>query len=175
MLKAFYEQLRLMASSTDDKFHDHVRNRIGKAANPALQAELKDAILCVPEVISVISTLWSQLKTKSRVKELSSYFITYMYSPQDFIPENEANGLFGYMDDAYLTFTVYQVLADELQNTGILLSVEHQKLREQVVGYKSKIQSVIADEASKIQQMVGEILSGEDFVFSEHFIDPQDK
>lgn len=173
MLKAFYRQLRYLAGAKDDPFHVHVQNRVGKRAVAALEDELRKAILLMPDIMSRISVLWSRLEERSRVKEVGSYFIAYMYNPQDFIPEDEANGLFGYLDDAYLVSLVYDLLTEDLIHSGEYLSKEDEHLRKMVVGFKRKIKSVIPVEAAKIQQMIGEIMVGEDFTFSGLFCVPQ--
>jgi len=173
MLKAFYSQLRRLAAEKDDLFHEHVQSRVGKMAVSALEDELKKAILLMPDIMSRISVLWAQLELRSRVKEVGSYLMGYMYNPKDFIPEDEGSGLFGYLDDAYLVSLVYDLLTEELMRAGKHLSSEEEQLRKQIVGFKRKIKSVIPLEATKIQQMVGEILTGEDFTYSDLFCVPQ--
>ena len=44
MLKAFYQQLKQLASSEDDKFHKHVQKRLGSSNSASLERELKEAL-----------------------------------------------------------------------------------------------------------------------------------
>lgn len=169
MLKAFYQQLRHMAANTEDNFHVHVIKRVGENAPDSLVTDLKSAILLMPDVTSRISAQWSGLREHSKVKELGSYFMTYMYSPKDFIPEDEEHGLFGYIDDAYFVFSVYVLMTEELAKTKGKLSSEDHEFRDKILKYKAQIKAVIADEAAKIEQMIGEILDGEDFSFTKLF------
>jgi len=173
MLKAFFNQLRYLADNNNDLFHEHIQKRIGERADAAFVKELKETILLMPDIVARISVLWARLSERSSVRAVGSYFITYMYSPQDFIPENEANGLFGYLDDAYLACLVYNLLTDEILQSGAPLSKEDEALRKQLIGRKDKINSVIPYEATKIQQMIGEVLVGEDATFTSLFVDAQ--
>lgn len=170
MLKAFYQQLRHMAANTEDHFHRHVVKRIGaEGATAELESALKDAILTMPQLTSRISSLWGNLRHHSRIKSLGSYFMTYMYNPHDFIPEDEDHGLFGYVDDAYFVCAVYDLLIEELIKMKIPLSEEDLQLRENAVRHKAQIKAVIAPEASEIQRIIGEALDGEDETFSALF------
>lgn len=170
MLKAFFNQLRYLADHDEGLFHKHIERRIGDKASPELEAELKEAILLLPGIVSRVSILWAQLKEHSRVKEVGSYFIAYMYNPKDFIPEDDANGLFGYLYDAYLASLVYDLLTEELMHAGESFSKEDEQLRKKLVGAKKKIKSVIYEEATEIQKMIGEILVGEDATFTALFV-----
>lgn len=169
MLKEFYQQLRHIASNTDHNFHEHVAKRVGSGATESFENILKEAILKIPELTSAIISLWGRLSSDSKFKPLGKYFVTYMCNPKDFIPEDKAHGLFGYLDDAYFVFSVYELLMEELVRMGQSLTPEDQKLKDQALTYKAKIKSVIPEEASEIQQIIGEALDGSDETFKKLF------
>lgn len=167
MLKAFYQQLRHMANNTEDRFHEHVQQRVGEGATPELEKDLKEAILMMPNITSSISVLWGHLPADSKIKALGSYFMRYMFSAKDFIPEDEAHGLFGYIDDAYFALVVYELLVEELIRVKAPLSKEDLSLKDKASRHSAQIKSVIAPEASEIQQIIGEVLDGEEKTFVE--------
>lgn len=93
-----------------------------------------------------------------------------MYQPQDFIPENDRNGLFGYLDDAYLASLFYELMLEEIENSKQLrIRREDAELLRKVIGFRRKAGAVIPDEAIKIKDMLGELFAGEDAAFKTLF------
>ena len=169
MLKAFSNQLKRLANDPTDRFHYHVLNRLGKKATADLEEHLKQFVLLMPTLVSRIYSLWKRMRPTSKVKEIGSFFLAYLYHPQDFLPEDEHNGLFGYLDDAYLTALVYELVLEELTHSEVQLLRVDEELLKKVIGLKRKAAAVIPEEAANIQYMVGEILEGEDETFSRLF------
>lgn len=169
MLKAFSNQLKNLASDPTDPFHHYVFSRMGNRVIVDLEENLKELILLIPTIVSRIYSLWAKMRATSRVKEIGGFFLAYLYHPQDFLPEDERNGLFGYLDDAYLTALVYELVLEELGHSGTQYLSEDEALLRKVIGLRRRAAVVIPDEAANIQHMVGEILEGEDETFSNLF------
>jgi uncharacterized membrane protein YkvA (DUF1232 family) len=81
------------------------------------------------------------------------------YHPKDFLADDEY-GLFGYLDDAYLVAVVYERVMQELLEEGVALSREDLEFQEKIGKLKQTARSVIKEESRKIDQMVGQILEG---------------
>jgi uncharacterized membrane protein YkvA (DUF1232 family) len=159
MLAAIKEQLKTLASDPSDRFHFKVRERVGKKATQILEAKLKHFILLMPALISRIHQHWNHRKSKSGIKKLGGFLLAYLYHPRDFLSESE-QGLFGYLDDAYLVAIVYEAVLEELSQSGNGFASTDEKLREEVKNLQRAAAIVIPKEAEKIKKMVGEVLCG---------------
>ena len=164
MLTAVKEQLKTLASDPTDQFHHKIRRRVGKRATSILEKKLKQFILLMPILVSRIHQHWNRQKSKSEIKKLGGFLLAYLYHPQDFISEAE-QGLFGYLDDAYLVAVVYEAVLKELTEAGNQLASEDEKLRDEVKDLQRAATIVIPKEAEKINRMVEEILEGNRHTF----------
>jgi len=93
-----------------------------------------------------------------------------MYQPEDFLPENDRNGLFGYLDDVYLASLFFELMIEEIQDSKQLrIRREDAGLVRKVIGLRRKARSVIPEEAIKIQQMLGELFEGDETTYQSLF------
>lgn len=107
MIKAFQEKLRALSNDPQDPFFQQIRMFAGAKEAPRFEAPLRAMILRMPEMLSHISQ-WALNATASpQVRTHHQFVLTYLYNPKDFMPE-KTEGLFGYVDDAYLVSWVYQ-------------------------------------------------------------------
>ena len=164
MLTALKEQLKTLVSDPADQFHLKIRKRVGKRATHILEKKLKQFILLMPILVSQIHQHWNRQKSKSEIKKLGGFLLAYLYHPQDFISEAE-QGLFGYLDDAYLVAVVYEAVLKELIEAGEQLESEDEKLCDEVKDLQRAATIVIPKEAEAINQMVEEILEGKQSAF----------
>ena len=170
MLNAFQKKLDALTLDPDDKFERHVRERFGKNLPKGLAEELKSFIRLLPKIERRIFSLYVWLPPTSKVKEVGSHFLAYMYQPEDFLPENDRNGLFGYLDDAYLAALFYELMLEEIQNSKQLrIRREDADLVRKVIGLRRKARSVIPEEAIKIKQMLGELFEGDKTTYQSLF------
>ena len=88
MLNAFQKKLDALILDPDDKFERHVRERFGRNLPKGLAEELKSFVRLLPKIERRIFSLYVWLPPTSKVKEVGSHFLAYMYQPEDFLPEN---------------------------------------------------------------------------------------
>lgn len=159
MLRALKEQLKVLASDEDNKFHETLRKRVGKKATELFEKRTKQLILLMPDVIERIHYYYGHLqKEDSKTKKLGGYLLTYLYHPKDLIGEEW--GLFGYLDDAYFAAVVFEKIIKEIEKGAQLLVEPNKEFNETLRHLKVTARSVIPQEAKKIDQMVEEIING---------------
>ncbi len=162
MLNAFQKKLDALVIDPDNRFEFQVSQRLGKKPSRGLIKDLQEFIRLLPLIEKRIFALYVRLPTTSKVKNAGSHFLTYMYQPDDFIPENARNGLFGYLDDAYLATLFYELMIEEIQDSRqTKIRREDVNLVKKVIGLRRKAQRVIQDEAIQIKQMLGELFEGD--------------
>jgi uncharacterized membrane protein YkvA (DUF1232 family) len=170
MLKAFQYQLEAMAEDREGKFSEQIKKRMPKELPKSLEKEMKAFILMLPKIERRIFELYVWLPETSKVKEIGSHFLAYMYQPDDFIPECESNGLFGYMDDAYIAALFYELMIEEIENSqAYRLSKEDKELLRRLIQLRKKAQVIIPEESEKIREMIGELFEGNERIFQELF------
>lgn len=159
MLKAMKEQLVTLAESDHENFHAHLRRRVGKRATAVLEDKLKEIIVLMPDLVSRIYHYWNRSDSKSEVKQLGGYLLTYLYTPEDFLSTKEW-GLFGYLDDAYFVAKVFTRVMDDVQEDGGRVAGKDLKYYDQAKYLKKYVRGVIPKETDKIDDMINEIKSG---------------
>jgi uncharacterized membrane protein YkvA (DUF1232 family) len=85
---------------------------VGKRSNKIQQ--LKDFILVLPELVEQVRAWLDRAQGNPALRNLHGFMLTYLYHPDDFVPETD-QGLFGYLDDAYLVGNIYY---RSMLNTG---------------------------------------------------------
>lgn len=160
MLRALKEQLKVLALDEDNKFHEALRQRVGKRATKLFENRTKQLILLMPDVVERIHYYYGHLqKDDSKTKKLGGYMLTYLYHPKDLIGEEW--GLFGYLDDAYFTAVVFEKIITEIAKEDQLLVEPSKDFNESLRRLKVAARSIIPKEAQKIDQMVEGIMKGE--------------
>ena len=166
MLKALANQLRHLAETTGDIFRASVAERLnGKATEEQISA-LKEFIFLLPTTMKQLNGYWNDNRTPLKAKQLSGLIISYIYQPDDFLPEN-GNGLFAYLDDAYVAVSAFLRVQDlYLRNwqdkTADEIDLE-KRARKLIVAPKI----VIPSEVAKIDSMLDSFMSGEIESFEE--------
>lgn len=170
MLKAFQRQLDALAADYEGVFERAVQARWKGPLPKGLIKELKEFIRLLPVMERRIYNLYVWLPESSPVKSVGGYFLTYMYEPQDFIPETEKNGLFGYIDDAYLAALFYELMLEEIAAVqNFRLKKADSDLLRRLIRLRRKAAAVIPDEAIKIKEMLGGLFDGDDSLYQEIF------
>lgn len=168
MLRAFQRQLDALAADYDGAFERAVKGRWSGELPRGMIKELKEFICLLPAMERRIYNLYVWLPESSKVKSVGGYFLTYMYEPQDFIPETEKNGLFGYIDDAYLAALFYELMLDEIASTqNFRLKKTDSDLLKRLIRLRRKAAAVIPDEAIKIKEMLGQLFEGDETIYQE--------
>ncbi len=161
MLKAMKDQLKNLSLDQDGQFHLILRERVGKRATEILEKRLKQIIVLMPDLISIIYGYWEKEKVNSTTKKLGSYLLTYLYVPKDYLSEEDL-GLFGYLDDAYFVAKIYTTVVTEIQISGGKVKGADLKLFEEVLSLKKDIRIVILKEAKQIDQLIEDLLQGKE-------------
>lgn len=170
MLSAFQSQLDYLSQTDIEKFEQKIKERWTTNVPNAYIKEMKEFISLLPKVEKAIFDLYVWLPEGSNVKKAGEHFLTYMYEPHDFIPENESNGLFGYLDDAYIAALFYELLIEEVSETHeYRLRKKDKELVRKVGSLRKKAKKTIAAEAKKIHQMLAEIFRDEATIYNSLF------
>ena len=159
MLKAMKEQLKQLSLDKDGQFHLILRERVGKRATEILETRLKRIVVLMPDLISQLYGYWEKENTSSTTKRLSSYLLTYLYAPKDYLSEEDW-GLFGYLDDAYFVAKMYTTVIEDIQVSGGKLRTSELRLFEEVMSLKKDIRIVILKETKQIDQLIDDLLIG---------------
>lgn len=168
MLLAMKEQLRSLAVTDKEKFHAHLKDRVGKRATVILEDRLIEIIVLMPDLVGRVYMHWSQNQHQSDVKKLGGYLLTYLYTPEDFLSMKEW-GLFGYLDDAYFVAKVYTQVIDDVTASGGRVAGVDLQFYKQAKYLKKYVRGVIPLVTKKIDKMVEELRAGNETLYEEVF------
>ncbi|VAW13762.1 hypothetical protein MNBD_BACTEROID05-1174 [hydrothermal vent metagenome] len=168
MLKAMKEQLKYLAQNDENNFHVHLRARVGKKATAVLEDRLKELVLLMPDLVKRIYFYWNQSKSNTRSKKLGGYLLTYLYTPEDFLSIDKW-GLFGYLDDTYFVAKVYTQVIDNETKENRKISGIDLKYYKEAKFLKKYVRGVIPKEAKKIDDMIFQLIEGNQEIYSEIF------
>lgn len=158
MISALKEDLKMMAADPADPFHSHIRRRIGKRATGILEKRIKQLILLMPGLVSSMHRRWEEESCPPNVKKLGGFLFAYLYHPKDFLPEDEY-GLFGYLDDAYLTAVVYE----KAFLTAAVQTPDQQDFLQKIQAIKKYVRALIPAESAEIEKMVEDAVRHENY------------
>jgi len=111
MLKALVNQLTTLAREDEQGLRKSIERHLGGRATEEQMKAVKEFIFLLPPVLQQLSEYWKDESLPSEAKRLSGHIITYIYNPDDYLPEEE-HGLFGYLDDAYLVVSAFLRIQD---------------------------------------------------------------
>jgi uncharacterized membrane protein YkvA (DUF1232 family) len=165
MLKALNHQLQALAKNPQDSFTATVRKRVGAREALRFEGPLRKMILAMPAMIAQIHTWSDESGQPYEIKKLQSFALAYLYNPTDFLPE-KINGLFGYLDDAYLVASVFQKTIEEIPQAGLQPLGEDVLLKRDVIEWLDLTRELIPAESVQIDQMLERISGQRDTRFS---------
>lgn len=162
MLKSYKDHLKKLSDETFDDFSRRIHLRLQfhlKDHEIDLYAQsIRNLIVSIPELADQIHT-WSKegARTPAEKKFIES-LAAYLYHPLDLVPYR-TNGLFGYMEDAYLSGRVFQhitqSLSDAIRNA---LSISHPTLVTDVPRWLGMAEKVIPAQARRIDNMLNDLI-----------------
>lgn len=114
MIKAFRKQLQHLARDPKDPFTRYIHQMAGPRQAPRIEAPLRDMIVHMPAMIVQIYEWAGETNHPWKIRRAHNFVLAYLYNPEDFLSEKK-EGLFGYIDDAYLVTRVYQHTLEELR------------------------------------------------------------
>jgi len=160
MLKALADHLRQIAETSDDRFRESVSKRLnGKATEEQISA-LKEFIFLLPVTLKQLGSYWNDKNTPLKAKRLSGLIISYIYQPDDFLPENN-NGLFAYADDAYVAVSAFLRIQDLYLRDWQDKSEEEINLEKRARKLMIAPKIVIPNEVNRIESMLDSYMNGE--------------
>jgi uncharacterized membrane protein YkvA (DUF1232 family) len=168
MLRAFKDHLKELSKNKKDKFSVHIRKKMGKKGGTMLEGRLRQLVLLMPDIVARIYRLWAEQKTPSEVKRTGGFLLTYLYQTKDFLSADE-HGLFGYLDDAYLTASVYEEVLKELEENNISVKKSDKEFLETIQPMRKAARIILPKETGKIDKMLSEIIKGEQKIYETAF------
>ncbi len=159
MLRAFKNQLGLLAAESGVDFAKQVRRRVGAKRSSRHVSEAMNLIMIMPDLIAEIRELSDSDRMPKHLKALNGFLLAYLYHPIDFLPEKDA-GLFGYLDDAYFVGQVYN-RARLVQNLPVRETIGLKGLSALL----SCARQVIPKESKQIDNLLEELEQGKRDLF----------
>jgi len=105
-VKNLKQDLLKLADTTTNEFTKEIARRMSVGKRSKKIQQLKDFVLVLPEMVEQIRSWLDRSKDNPALRNLHGFMMTYIYHPDDFVPEKD-QGLFGYLDDAYLVGNIY--------------------------------------------------------------------
>lgn len=153
MLKALADQLRTLAREDEQGLRKSIERHLGGRATEEQMKAVKEFIFLLPPVLQQLSDYWKDESLPSEAKRLSGHIITYIYNPDDYLPEEE-HGLFGYLDDAYLVVSAFLRIQDSYLRDWQDKSAMELKLVERARELIVVPEIVIPEEAKRIEALL---------------------
>ncbi len=160
MLKALENQLKSLASQDEEIFLKALQDHLGHKPNEEQVKAVKEFIFLLPPTLKQLSRYLNEPSVPSEVKKISGNIITYIYDPEDYLPEGEC-GFLGYLDDAYLVVSAYLKLQDVYLKDWRDRSPEDLELLKRVRDLYHIPKIVIPDITAKIDILLESWLKGE--------------
>ena len=158
MLQALKSQLRALAADPHDSFTAHIRKRVGTVEAVHYTKPLRSLILVMPELIAQIRAWMEEPAIVPQLKRLHGFLLSYLYHPTDFLPESD--GLFGYLDDAYLVGRVYARTMQQLDHRTRRTLPNLADLSGQVASWLDLARRLLPTETQRIDHLLDEIVGG---------------
>ena len=166
MLHALKTQLTTLAADPRDPFAANIRQRVGATEAVHYTKPLRNMILVMPELIAQVRAWMDQPAMPTRLKRLHGFLLSYLYHPKDFLPEG-SNGLFGYLDDAYLAGSIYIRTMHQLDHQRRRVLPNLKDLAEQMATWLALTKQVLPAETQRIEQLLDEVIDGRTETFQQ--------
>ena len=170
MLSAFDNHLRTLASTSNGQFRDELRKRVNGKLTDDQVATLKEFIFLLPTTLKLFSRYWNRKTTPPDAKRLSGFIMTYVYQPQDFLPE-ETIGLFGYLDDAYMVVSTYLRIQEHFLSDWREKTQEELDLTARARKLMTAPRLVIPDVTERIDRVLDKLVAGDEAEFGKMIAD----
>lgn len=161
MLKAFKKQLQTMSRDPSDEFTARIRRLAGVREAVFFEKPLRQMILAMPDMIASMRSWTEDSRTPSALQRAHRFLLAYLYNPTDFLPD-QADGLFGYIDDAYVVARFYECTMVETEWAGLRPYTEHPMWAHDVPVWVEYTRRLLPEVTAKIDQMVEQLLEREE-------------
>ncbi|MGA1824040.1 MAG: hypothetical protein ACMUIP_05185 [bacterium] len=155
MLQEFEFRLIFLAEEKKDFLIQRIQERIPSEEVSTIDNSLKKFVLAMPDMIIQIRRWMKDQAFPSHIKKLSSFLHTYIYHSSDFIPA-ERLGLFGYLDDAYLTGRIFIQAMNFIDHNALHFLPNMKNLATDIPKWVQTTRRILPKETVKIDQMLKE-------------------
>jgi len=159
MLQKFKNKLIHLAEENQDFFIQNIQKRIPSEEGITMAISLQRFVLIMPDLLIQIRRWMKEPACPSQIKRLSGFLLTYIYHPFDFIPD-EGLGLFGYLDDAYLTGRIYIQTMNFTDYNARHFLPNMENLATVIPKWIMATRRVLPKETGKIDTMLKDLLEG---------------
>ncbi len=159
MINRLANQLKNLAENNDAVFREAIKKRLNGITTDEQIGAVKEFIFLLPPTLKVLTGYWSDKATPHEIKNLSGLIIDYILQPNDFISE-DGNGLFGYMDDAYLVVSAFIRIQDLYLRDWQNKSPEEIDLTQRARRLMATPKIIIPDESSRIDEIIDMCING---------------
>jgi len=163
MLQALKSQLKILAADPHDAFSTKIRQRVGAYEAVHYTKPLRSLILVMPDCIAQIRSWMEAPGIPAQLKRLHGFLLSYLYHPMDFLPEGD--GLFGYLDDAYLVGCVYARTMEQLDHRTRRTLPNLADLSGQVAPWLDLTRRLLPAETQRIDHLLDDIVAGRSEAF----------
>lgn len=159
MLRAFGEQLRLLAADSRNHFASTIRRLAGQREAARYGQPLRRMILAMPHMIAQLRDWSDRPNLPNETKRMQEFALAYLDDPIDFLSV-KSSGLFRYLDDAYLIARIYQLTLAEHDASGAKNRSDDRALAKSVPKWIDLARRLLPKETSKIDAMLDEVAEG---------------
>lgn len=154
MLKSFKKELIKISQENSNSLRNKIKNQVPLEKVNDYTEQLTNFIVSLPDMLSEIRYSYEKDSTPENLKHIYGFLLTYIYHPMDLISDEE-NGLFGYLDDAYLVALVYRVNP-----------IEGGSFAHQIEGWIDKTKEIIPPIARKLDLIFEGLMKGDESAFN---------
>lgn len=112
-----------------------------------VEKSLRSMIFMMPDLLERVRIQGCRPGMPKAVQRLYGYLLTYLYESRDIIPE-DGNGLFGFVDDAYLVAAAYE------------RTLEPEEDRSQVRAWMEATRWILPVETAQLDRILDELAAG---------------
>lgn len=164
MLRAFKSQLLELAKMDKDLFSLKISQALSCENCKNETEQIRNFILVIPEMIQQIRAWMEDDKLQAPVKRLHGYMLTYLYHPQDFLPE-EPYGFFGYLDDAYLIGKIYSFTLHQSEPSKPRFMSDQTDFSKVISDWLNLARKILPKETKKIDELFHQLTAGDESSF----------
>ena len=159
MLKALKNRLKTMSEDSDDTFYAEIEKRVGADRARETVDLLRNFILVMPEMLAQVRAWLNNPNLDSNLKNLQGFCLAYLYHPEDLL-KDEAYGLFGYLDDAYMVGLTYENTMNTIDYDVKKYLSNQADITKQIPLWIKTTREVLPKETENIDRSIEGLLNG---------------
>lgn len=165
MLMDLKDKLKKLAADRRDPFARLLRARVGAKEARRRERPLRNMVLMMPELLGQLRVWMTEPEMRADLRGVHGFILSYLYHPEDILPE-KGQGLFGFLDDAFLVALAFQRALAERRARGLDCALDSDA-DLQVAGWLEHARAVIPLETAQVQGMLDDLLDGRTLRFHE--------